>query len=150
MPFRYRLQKFLEIRIRKKEEQLRRVVEAQNKVDEIILLIEKNKQKIKQTITDMRKSDPQTYEAFDRYLKSLYDEEDRLKLELEKAEERLRQEKELFIEREKEVKVLEKYKENKKEEYLKEERAAELKMLNEIGSQKHYAKSVEKREEDGD
>lgn len=150
MPFKYRLQKFLEIRIRKKEEQLRRVVEAQNKVDEIILLIEKNKQKIKQSREDMRKSDPQTYESFDRYIKTLYENEEKLKIELEKAEEQLRHEKELLMEREKEVNVLEKHKENKKEEYFKEERAAELKMLNEIGSQKHFAKMKEEKEENGD
>jgi len=150
MPFRYRLQKFLEIRIRRKEEQLRRVVEAQNKVDNIILLIEKNAQKIKQTREDMRKSDPQTYESFDRYIKTLYDEEDRLKIELEKAKEELEHEKELLLEREKEVNVLEKHKENKKEEYLYEEKQAELKLLNEIGSQKHFARTREKKEENGD
>ncbi|MBE7705636.1 MAG: hypothetical protein E7Z91_00115 [Cyanobacteria bacterium SIG30] len=150
MPFRYRLQKFLEIRIKKKEEQLQEVVKAQAEVDRILLLIQKNKAKIKQTIADMRKSDPQMYEAFDRYLKSLYDEDERLNEELQKALENLEHQKELLREREKEVNVLEKHKENKREEYIKEEKAAELKLLNEIGSQKHYAKSVEKRQENGD
>jgi len=150
MPFRYRLQKFLEIRIKKKEEQLQEVVKAQAEVDRILLLIQKNKAKIKQTIADMRKSDPQMYEAFDRYLKSLYDEDERLNEELQKAHEKLEHQKELLREREKEVNVLEKHKENKREEYIKEEKAAELKLLNEIGSQKHYAKSVEKRQENGD
>lgn len=42
MPFRYRLQKFLEIRIRKKEEQLQEVIKAQAEVDRIELLIIKN------------------------------------------------------------------------------------------------------------
>jgi len=150
MPFRYRLQKFLEIRIKKKEEQLQEVVKAQAEVDRILLLIQKNKAKIKQTIADMRKSDPQMYEAFDRYLKSLYDEDERLNEELQKALENLEHQKELLREREKEVNVLEKHKENKREEYIKEEKAAELKLLNEIGSKKHYAKSVEKRQENGD
>ena len=150
MPFRYRLQKFLEIRIKKKEEQLQEVVKAQKEVDRILVLIEKNKQKIAQTIKDMRKADPMMYEAFDVYLKSLYETDEKLQEELKSAIEKLNHEKELLIEREKEVNVLEKHKEHKNEEYKYEERAAELKMLNEIGSQKHFLRSVEEKEENGD
>ena len=36
----------------------------------------------------------------------------------------------------------------KKEEYLQEQKAQELKQLNEIGAQKHFAKSREKQEEE--
>ena len=49
MPFQYRLQKFLEIRIRKKEEQLEVVQKCQKEVMRIEGLIEANNQNIKDT-----------------------------------------------------------------------------------------------------
>ncbi len=143
MPFRYRLQKLLEIRIHKKELQLLVVVKAQAEVNRIEILIAKNKVKIKQTITDMRKSDPLMYDSFDKYLKHLYEIEEQLMEELKKAVEILKREQEILKEREKEVKVLEKHKENKKEEFRIEELKAEEKLLNQIGSQRHFARSQE-------
>lgn len=147
MPFDYRLQKILEIRIHKKEAQLLVVVKAQANVNKIEIFIAKNKVKIKQTITDMRKSDPLMYDGFDRYLKHLYEIEKNFMKELEKAVEILRREQEILKEREKEVKVLEKHKENKKEEFKKEELKAEERLLSQIGSQRHYAKSQETKSE---
>lgn len=143
MPFSYRFQKILEIRIHKKEEQLLVVVKAQAEVNRIEILIAKNKAKIKQTIIDMRKSDPLMYDSFDKYLKHLYEIEEQLVEELKKAVKILRKEQEILKEREKEVKVLEKHKENKKEEFRKEELKQEERLLNQIGSQRHYAKSQE-------
>ena len=43
MPFRYRLQKVLDFRIKKKEEQLQEVIKAKNEVDRIQGLIDDNK-----------------------------------------------------------------------------------------------------------
>ena len=54
MPFNYRLQKFLEIRIRKKEEQLEVVQKCQKEVMRIEALIEANNQNIKDTRINMR------------------------------------------------------------------------------------------------
>ncbi len=146
MPFRYRLQKFLEIRIRKKEEQLQEVIKAQAEVDRIELLIIKNNKDIQDTRVNMRKSDPMMYEGFDKFLKHLYEKGEQLEQEKQKALEALEVEKEKLREREKEVNVLEKHKEHKREEYLMEEKALELKQLNEIGAQKHFAKSREAKE----
>ena len=50
MPFRYRLQKILDFRIRKKEEQLLVVQKAQQAVYEAEQRIEENKLEIQQTI----------------------------------------------------------------------------------------------------
>lgn len=147
MPFSYRFQKILEIRIHKKEAQLLVVVKAQAEVNRIEILIEKNKQKIKQTIIDMRKSDPLMYDGFDKYLKHLYEIEEKLIEELKKAVEILKREQEILKEREKEVKVLEKHKENKKEEFRIEELKTEERLLNQIGSQRHFAKSRETKAE---
>ncbi len=148
MPFRYRLQKFLEIRIRKKEEQLQEVIKAQSEVDRIELLIIKNNKDIQDTRVNMRKSDPMMYEGFDNFLKHLYEIGEQLELEKQEAIKKLEEEKEKLREREKEVNVLEKHKEHKREEYLQEQKALELKQLNEIGAQKHFAKTQEKQEEE--
>ena len=150
MPFRYRLQKFLEIRIREKEEQLKVVREAQNAVYEIEAKIEENKNAIRQTLVDMRKSDPRMYDGFDKFLKHLYEIDEKLQQEKIEAEKKLEQEKEILKEKEQKVSVLEKHKEHKKEEYLYEEKMAELKQLNEIGGQKHYARKQKRIEEEGE
>ena len=96
----------------------------------------------------MRKSDPMMYDSFDKFLKHLYEIGEKLELEKQEAIKKLDEEKEKLREREKEVNVLEKHKEHKREEYLQEEKAQELKQLNEIGAQKHFAKSREKQEEE--
>lgn len=150
MPFHYRLQKILEIRIRKKEEQLQAVIRAQKEVYRIENLIEQNKEEIRQTRINMRTADPMMFEGFDKFLKHLYEKEEQLFIQKKEAEEKLEQEKELLKEREKEVNVLEKHKEHKREDYIKEQKDIELKMLNEIGSQKHFARSQEAKIESGE
>ncbi len=143
MPFNYRLQKFLEIRIRKKEEQLAVVQKCQEEVFRIEKLIDENNKNIQDTRINMRKSDPRMYDGFDKFLKHLYEEGEKLEAERQKALEILKKEEEILHQREREVDVLEKHKEHKKEEYLYEEKMRELKTLNEIGSQKHFMKSRE-------
>lgn len=143
MPFNYRLQKFLEIRIRKKEEQLEVVQKCQKEVMRIEGLIEANNQNIKDTRINMRKSDPRMYDGFDKFLKHLYEEGEKLENQRQEALKILHQEEEILMQREREVDVLEKHKEHKKEEYLYEEKMRELKTLNEIGSQKHFMRKRE-------
>ncbi len=143
MPFNYRLQKFLEIRIRKKEEQLEVVQKCQKEVMRIEALIEANNQNIKDTRINMRKSDPRMYDGFDKFLKHLYEEGEKLENQRQEALKVLHREEEILMQREREVDVLEKHKEHKKEEYLYEEKMRELKTLNEIGSQKHFMRKRE-------
>lgn len=147
MPFNYRLQKFLEIRIRKKEEQLAVVQECQKEVIRIENLIDDNNANIQTTRINMRKSDPRMYDGFDKFLKHLYEIGKKLEAEKQAALEILRKEEEILRQREREVDVLEKHKEHKKEEYLYEEKMLELKTLNEIGSQKHFMRSREEAAE---
>lgn len=146
MPFRYRLQKFLEIRIKEKEAQLKVVREAQNAVLIIENKIIKNNENINDTRINMRKSDPRMYDGFDKFLKHLYETGEKLELEKKEAEKKLESELEILKEKEKRVNVLDKHREHKKEEYLYEEKTAELKVLNETGSQKHYARQQENKE----
>ena len=53
-------------------------------------------------------------------------------------------------EREKEVKVLEKHKEKAREVYIEEEKQAENKLLSEVAVQKHFEKTRNRKEEEGE
>ena len=147
MPFKYRLQKMVEFRIRKKEEQLQAVIKAQNEVRRIEGLIEQNNQAIIQTRKDMRTADPMMYETYDNFLHHLYEEGEKLEQQLKEANEKLEQEKQLLVEREKDVKILEKHKEKMKDIYLEEEKKAELKQLSEVAVQKYFQRQKETKEE---
>lgn len=147
MPFRYRLQKILDLRIMKKEEQELVVVRARQEVARIENLIDQNNQEIASTRENRRKADFMMYEAYDNYLKHLYDKGVELEEERQNALDKLEEEKQKLMEMEKEVNVLEKHKERLKEIYLAEEKAAELKQLSEIGSQRFFLRTREEKEE---
>jgi len=148
MPFRYRLQKILEARIREKDKQLQNVRNAQALVLKIEGLIERNNKEIAQTRINMRQADFMMYESYDNFLKHLYEKGEALEMDRQKAQEALEIEKEKLRELEKAVKVLEKHKEHAKEAYLEEEKQAELKRLSEVAIQKYFAKTREKQEEE--
>lgn len=148
MPFRYRLQKILDFRIRKKEEQLQNVRNAQALVLKIEGLIERNNKEIASTRMNMRQADFSMYEAYDNFLKHLYVKGENLEADRQKAQQALDIEKDKLRELEKAVKVLEKHKEHSKEAYIEEEKKAELKLLSEVAIQKYFAKTKEKQEEE--
>lgn len=148
MPFRYRLQKVLDFRIRKKEEQLQEVIKAKQEVLRVEGLIEANKQEISSTRVNMRKADFMMMEAYDNYLKHLYEKAETLEEDKKKVLAKLEEEKEKLVEAEKEVKVLEKHKERAHEVYIAEEKNAELKQLSEVAVQKYFEKTKIKREEE--
>ena len=95
----------------------------------------------------MRQANPMMYERYDTFIKHLWDEDKKLQVQKQEAIQALEREKEILKTKEQEVNVLEKHKEHQKEEYIKEEKALELKQLNEIGSQKFFIKNREKQEE---
>ena len=147
MPFRYRLQKILEIRIKKRDEQIQVVIKAQEEVRRIELLILQNLEEIKKLTQEMRQADPMMYEQYDKFIKHLWEEDKKLQVQKQEAIENLEKEKEILKIKEQEVNVLEKHKEHQKENYIKEQKALELKELNEIGSQKFFIKNREKQQE---
>ena len=148
MPFRYRLQRVLDFRIRKKDEQLQNVIKAQNEVFRIEGLIEENNRDISSTRINMRSADPMMFDSYDKFLKSLYEKGERLEEMKLDAMQVLEVEKQKLIECEKEVKVLEKHKERAKEVYLEEERQIEMKTLSEVAVQKFFARNLEKIEQE--
>lgn len=151
MPFRYRLQKVLDFRIKKKEEQLQEVLKAKQEVYRIECLIEENNKEISGVINIMRTTtDFRQMDSYDKYLKHLYQKGTELDNQKLEAEQLLEIEQEKLVEREKEVKVLEKHKEKMKEIYIEEEKALENKRLSEVAVQKFFQKTRAKKEEEGE
>ena len=148
MPFRYRLQKVLEFRIRKKEEQLAVVQKAQQAVFIAEENIRKNEEEIRTTKLNMRQADPMMYETYDKYLIHLWDKAEKLEQIRVEAQQRLDEEKAKLVKLEQGVKVLEKHKEKHREAYIAEEKAAELKQYSELGVTRFFRQSHEKIEEE--
>lgn len=148
MPFRYRLQKILEFRIRKKEEQLLVVQKAQQAVFIAEENIRKNDEEILATKQNMRQADPMMYEAYDNYLIHLWEKAKQLEQIRVEAQRQLDLEKEKLVKLEQAVKVLEKHKEKNREIYIAEEKAAELKSFSELGVTRFYRQNLEKLEEE--
>ena len=148
MPFVYRLQKILEFRIRKKEEQLLVVQKAQQAVYEAEERIRQNEAEIQQTIKNKKTADFRMMEYYDNYLHHLWDKAEALEAERQRLQAILDEEKKKLVKCEQEVKVLEKHKEKQKEAYLEEEKAKELKQFSEIGVQRFFIQNREKEEEE--
>lgn len=147
MPFRYRLQKVLDFRIRKKEAQLIVVQKAQQAVYEAEERIRQNEAEIQQTILNRKTADFKMMEYYDNYLHHLWDKADVLEQERQKVQEILDEETQKLVKCEQEVKVVEKHKEKQKEAYLEEEKAQELKQFSEIGVQRFFIHAKETEEE---
>ena len=147
MPFVYRLQKILDFRIRKKEEQLLVVQKAQQEVYIAEQKIRENEAEIQQTIQNRKTADYRMMEYFDKYLHHLWDKADALEAERKRLQAILDEEKAKLVKLEQAVKVLEKHKEKQKEAYLEEEKAKELRQFSEIGVQRFFIQSREAEEE---
>ena len=148
MPFRYRLQKILDFRIRKKEEQQQVVHKAQQAVAIAEENIRRNNQEIKDTQQNMRQADPMMYDTYDKYLIHLWEKAEELEEIRKEAQRQLDIEIQKLVKLEQAVKVLEKHKENNKEAYVEEEKKAELKQYSEIGITRHFAQTQEKLTEE--
>ena len=148
MPFRYKLQKVLDFRIRKKEEQEAVVSRARQKMREAEQRIEENKQEILQVSTAKRTADYSLMEYYDKYLHHLWDKAETLEQERQVADDELQIEIKKLIECEQNVKVLEKHKDKQKELYIEEEKKAELKQFSELGVQRHFIRAREQQEEE--
>lgn len=148
MPFVYRLQKILDFRIRKKEEQLLAVQRAQREVAIAEENISRNNLEINLTKENQKKADHLTMEAYDKYIHHLWEKGKKLEEIKQEKIEQLQEEIHKLVEAEKAVKVLEKHKEKNKEAYLEEEKQAELKMLSEIAVQRHFQKTRAQSEEE--
>ncbi len=143
MPFRYRLQKVLEFRMREKEKQLLVVREAQQRVYEAEQAIIRNNQEIEITIQNKRVADFRLMEYYDKYLHHLWDKAEELEVERQNRQQELDRELAELTRMEQRVKVLEKHKERQKEEYDYEQKQIEIKQFSEIGVQRHFQRKIE-------
>ena len=148
MPFRYRLQKVLEFRIHKKDEQLMVVQKAQQAVYEAEENIRRNEEEIQATKQNLRSADPMMYETYDRYLIHLWEKAEQLEAIRVELQQKLDEEKAILVKLEQGVKVLEKHKEKHRELYIAEEKATELKTFSELGITRFFRQSQDKIEEE--
>ena len=147
MPFRYRLESILKVRIRKKEAQQAVVQKANQAVLEAEERIRQNEAEIQQTILNKKTADIRMMEYYDNYLHHLWDKADALEQERMRLQSILEEEIQKLVKCEQEVKVVEKHKEKQKEIYLEEEKKAELKQFSEIGVQRFFIQGREAAEE---
>lgn len=143
MPFVYRLQKILDFRIRKKEEQLLILQRAQQELFKAEEDVRRNLQEIEATKNNMRRCDYTMMEAYDKYLHHLWDKGEQLELVRQAKEEIVIQEMHKLVELEQAVKVLEKHKEKNYETYIQEEKNAEMKKYSELGVQRYFQQTQE-------
>ena len=148
MPFRYRLQKVLEFRIRKKEEQLLVVQKAHQAVLIAEENIRKNEEEIEATKKNMRQADPMMYETYDNYLVHLWEKAEQLEAIRVEAQKVLDEETAKLVKLEQGVTVLEKHKEKHRDAYIEEEKKAELKTYSELGVTRFFRQSQERIEEE--
>lgn len=148
MPFRYRLQKILEFRIHKKDEQLMVVQKAQQAVYEAEENIRRNEEEIQTTKQNLRSADPMMYETYDRYLIHLWEKAEQLEAIRVELQKKLDEEKAILVKLEQGVKVLEKHKEKHRELYIAEEKALELKTFSELGITRFFRQNQDKIEEE--
>ncbi|MCM1264815.1 MAG: hypothetical protein NC200_01330 [Candidatus Gastranaerophilales bacterium] len=148
MPFRYKLQKVLDFRIRKKEEQEAIVNKAQQKLRLAEEKVEQNKQEIVQVSEARKRAEYTMMEYYDKYLHHLWDKAEVLEQERKTAKQELDLEIQKLIECEQNVKVLEKHKEKQRELYIEEEKKAELKLFSELGVQRHFIRAREEAAEE--
>ena len=146
MPFVYRLQKVLDFRIRKKEEQLMVLQKAQQALFMAEADIQKNNEEIAITKQNQRHADFTMMEAYDNYLHHLWEKGEQLEIVRQEKEQIVQQETVKLIELEQAVKVLEKHKEKSKEAYVGEQKAIEQKSMSELGVQRYFQHSKEVKE----
>ncbi len=147
MPFVYRLQKVLDFRNRKKEEQLMVLQKAQQALFMAEADIQKNNEEIAITKQNQRHADFTMMEAYDNYLHHLWEKGEQLEIVRQEKEQIVQQETLKLIELEQAVKVLEKHKEKNKEAYLAEQKAIEQKSMSELGVQRYFQQTRETKEE---
>lgn len=148
MPFVYRLQKILDFRIRKKEEQLLAVQRAQKELSIAEQNIQQNNNEIEITKQNQRQANALMMESYDKFLHHLWEKAKQLEIVRQDKVKKVQEEISKLVECEKAVKVLEKHKEKNREVYKEEEKKEELKNLSELGVQRHFQHTRDSNEEE--
>ncbi|MBK8191241.1 MAG: hypothetical protein IPK79_12425 [Vampirovibrionales bacterium] len=147
--FVYRLQKVFDLRERRCKIQLQAVIEAQQAVYAVEAKIEAKRNEIRLVHQHLLTGPHMMMESHDRYLHRCHEEHDYLvKVELVEAQRRLHEEQALYERYLADLKALEKHRDKAREAWQEEEKRLELKMLDEVGSQRYFRAQLEREQDD--
>lgn len=146
--FVYRLQKVYELRERRKKEQERRVSEAMERLRRAEMAVVTKQQEIKSVRDHMFSSPGFMLESHDIFLQKLNEDLEFLKYQVTVAHEQLEYERQQLLKATMDLEALIKHKEKAYEEYLEEEKAEELKRLDEVASQRYFRQQLEQKLEE--
>lgn len=150
--FQYRLQKVFELRERKKKAQEDAVAYAMGKVREVEEMIEAKKNQIRLLKHNMMTSPHTLMADYDNFIHVCNQELDELYEKLKNAQDYLAWERQLLVKAQADLEALVKHKEKAVEEWKEDEKRKEMKMLDEVASQRYFRDQQSQQDEaaDGD
>ena len=145
--FVYRLQKVLEMRERKVKEQEQVVIEAKKFLAQAQQKVVAKQQEIRSAQQSMHNSPHTLLAMHDRFIHKAMQELEVLEDERHQAERRVVEEAKRLVEYQAEMEALVKHKEKAFEEWKAEEKRAEMKILDEVATQRFFRNRLAKAEE---
>jgi flagellar biosynthesis chaperone FliJ len=145
--FVWRLLKVYEMYQRRKQAQEQRVQEAEARYRAAVADVANQQQTIVKLKQDMKTAHYTYFEIYDRYLEVAHQELVRLEQVRDMRLEEITEEKRKLREIQQDIDALEKHREKSREVWLEEEKAIEMKQLDEIGAQRYFRQMAEVLEE---
>ncbi|MCS7164854.1 MAG: flagellar export protein FliJ [Candidatus Calescibacterium sp.] len=138
-PFKFKLEKILQMKIEEEEEQKRIFSKAQKKLIEEEIKLENMKKNLELKTQEyklklMQVGQPEYFQNFSKYLEKLKKDIELQKIVVEQAKIQLEIEKQKLQEKINERKTFEKLKEKEYNKYLQEQKMAESKFLDELSN----------------
>lgn len=145
--FKYRLQKVVEIRERKVKQQEQKVIEARLQVQEVEQRVAQKKHEIYSAQEHMKTAAHTLMEFHDRFIHRCHQELEELAIEKQEKEAYLLEQSKLLVRYQADVEALVKHKEKALEEWKEEQKRAEMKILDEVASQRYFRSQQEAEDE---
>jgi flagellar protein FliJ len=146
--FAYRLQKVYDMRLRKKKEQEQVVLEAQAKVRKAEAEVTRIINERHQLQSLLHQAEPMMMQVYDTYIHKLRGDETKAQAAVRRAEKQLEDEEALLRQYHQDLEALEKHKENQKELWKAEQKAIEMKQLDEVAGQRYFRQQAQRAEDD--
>ncbi|MEN3015556.1 MAG: flagellar export protein FliJ [bacterium] len=138
-PFKFKLEKILQMKIEEEEEQKkifaqaqRKLIEEEKKLEDLIKTLEYKKEEYKLKLTQV--TQPDFFLNFNKYLDKLKKDIELQKIVVEQAKLQVEIEKQKLQEKMNERKSFEKLKEKEYQKYLQEQKIAESKFMDELST----------------
>jgi flagellar biosynthesis chaperone FliJ len=145
--FVWRLLKVYEMYERRKSAQEQRVQEAEERYRQAELAVEQQKQMIVQLKLEQKTAHYLYLETYDRYLRVAHTELLELEEQKQVRHQEVEEEQAKLREIQQDIDALEKHREKSKEAWIEEEKAIEMKQLDEIGAQRYFRQVAIEQEE---